>query len=90
MSKLTDFYTHKASLQEEGKPIDPNWELKPLLANGRLLVISISTTPRQSKMTAYNRNKYICEVADEVLFVGANENSSLYSLKQEYGNKAIM
>lgn len=26
MSKLTDFYTHKASLQEEGKPIDPQWE----------------------------------------------------------------
>ena len=23
MSKLTDFYTHKASLQEEGKPIGP-------------------------------------------------------------------
>ena len=27
MSKLTDFYTHKASLQEEGKPIDPQWEM---------------------------------------------------------------
>lgn len=26
MSKLTDFYTHKASLQEEGKPTDPQWE----------------------------------------------------------------
>ena len=26
MSKLTDFYAHKASLQEEGKPIDPQWE----------------------------------------------------------------
>lgn len=26
MSKLADFYIHKASLQEEGKPIDPNWE----------------------------------------------------------------
>jgi hypothetical protein len=26
MSKLTDFYIHKASLQEEGKPIDPQWE----------------------------------------------------------------
>ncbi len=26
MSKLTDFYTHKASLQEEGKPINPKWE----------------------------------------------------------------
>ena len=27
MSKLTDFYTHKASLQEEGKPIDLQWEM---------------------------------------------------------------
>ena len=26
MSKLTDFYAHKASLQEEGKPIDPQRE----------------------------------------------------------------
>lgn len=26
MSKLTDFYAHKASLQKEGKPIDPQWE----------------------------------------------------------------
>ena len=64
-------------------------ELQPLMANGRLLIISTSSTPRQSKMTAYNRNKYICEVADEVLFVGANENSSLYPLRQEYGKKTI-
>lgn len=27
MSKLTDFYIHKASLQEEGNPIDPQWEM---------------------------------------------------------------
>lgn len=27
MSKLTDFYIHKASLQEEGKTIDPQWEM---------------------------------------------------------------
>lgn len=27
MSKLTDFYTHKASLLEKGEPIDPQWEL---------------------------------------------------------------
>ena len=26
MSKLTDFYTHKASLLEKGEPIDPQWE----------------------------------------------------------------
>lgn len=27
MSKLTDFYTHKASLLEERKPFDPQWEM---------------------------------------------------------------
>ena len=27
MSKLTDFYTHKASLLEKGEPVDPQWEL---------------------------------------------------------------
>ena len=27
MSKLTDFYTHKASLLEERKPLDPQWEM---------------------------------------------------------------
>lgn len=38
MSKLTDFYTHKASLQEEGKPIDPQWEqLEDLLLKEELL-----------------------------------------------------
>ena len=26
MSKLTNFYAHKASLQKEGKPIDPQWK----------------------------------------------------------------
>ena len=26
MSKLTDFYTHKAAFQQEGKPIDPHWD----------------------------------------------------------------
>ena len=27
MSKLTDLYIHMASLQEEGKPIDLQWEM---------------------------------------------------------------
>jgi hypothetical protein len=30
MSKLTDFYTHKASLLEERKPFDPQWEITVL------------------------------------------------------------
>ena len=26
MSKLTDFYTHKAALKEQGQAIEPQWE----------------------------------------------------------------
>lgn len=38
MSKLTDFYIHKASLQEEGKPIESQWEmLEDLLLKEELL-----------------------------------------------------
>ena len=38
MSKLTDFYIHKASLQEEEKTIDPQWEmLEDLLLKEELL-----------------------------------------------------
>ena len=29
-------------------------------------------------------NKYICEIADRILFVGVNKNSSLYPLKEKY------
>ena len=44
---------------------------------------------RQSKQTALDRNKYICEVADNIFFVGVTPNSSLYPLKEYYGSKAI-
>ena len=57
-------------------------ELQALLDENRLLVISVSNAVRQSKMTALARNKYICEIADQIVFVGVNEKSSLKTLSQ--------
>ena len=56
-------------------------ELQTLLDENRLLIISVSKAVRQSKATAHARNKYICEIADKILFVGVTENSSLFPLK---------
>lgn len=64
-------------------------ELKPLLDANRLLIISVSKAVRQSKATANARNKYICEIADKILFVGVTEKSSLYPLKDVYKSKHI-
>ena len=64
-------------------------ELQTLLDANRLLIISVSKAVRQSKVTAHARNKYICEIADQILFVGVNEKSSLYTLKEVYRNKQV-
>ena len=64
-------------------------ELQPLIDNGRLLIISTSATTRQSKATAHARNHYICELADQIVFVGVTEGSSLHSLSKEYKRKII-
>ena len=63
-------------------------ELQPLLDANRLLIISVTKAVRQSKVTAHARNKYICEKADRILFVGVTEKSSLYSLKEKYKSKS--
>jgi len=62
-------------------------ELQPLLDANRLLIISVSKAVRQSRVTAHARNKYICEMADKILFVGVTEKSSLYLLRETYKNK---
>lgn len=64
-------------------------ELQTLLDANRLLIISTSTSPRQSRITAQVRNRYICDVADNILFVCNSETSSLYELQQEYHHKRI-
>lgn len=63
-------------------------ELKEALEQEQLLIISTSTAVRQSKVTALARNKYICELADNILFIGVTEQSSLYTLNQEFNNKS--
>lgn len=62
-------------------------ELKEPLEQGRLLIISTSTAVRQSKVTAHARNKYICEIAEQILFVGVTDKSSLYPLYNDYSQK---
>ena len=62
-------------------------ELKESLDQGRLLIISTSNGTRQSKATAFARNKYVCEISDNIVFVGANEKSSLYELSSEFQSK---
>ena len=62
-------------------------KLKEPLAQNHLLIISVSTAIRQSRVTAMARNKYVCEMADRILFVGVTEQSSLYSYKNEFRNK---
>ena len=62
-------------------------ELKEPLERGNLLIISASTASRQSKATALARNKYICELADNILFVGITQNSSLFPLIKDFNMK---
>ena len=59
-------------------------ELKEAMEEGRLLIVSVSNAVRQSKATAHARNRYICEIADQILFVGVDEKSSLFELQKEY------
>jgi predicted Rossmann fold nucleotide-binding protein DprA/Smf involved in DNA uptake len=59
-------------------------ELKEPLRQGRMLIISTSNDSRQSKATAFARNKYVCEISDNIVFVGVNEKSSLFELSSEF------
>jgi len=62
-------------------------ELKVPLEQGRLLIISTTAAVRQSRTTALARNRYICELADQIMMVGVTDGSSLYGLQKEFGDK---
>ena len=64
-------------------------ELEEALAQNRLLIVSITHATRQSKDTAMVRNKWLCEMADRILFINVTEESSLYPLKLSFDNKTI-
>jgi hypothetical protein len=64
-------------------------ELLTAIDANRLLIISTSEAPRQSRQTAFARNEYIAELSDNICFVGVTEKSSLYPLTQKYSFKII-
>ena len=64
-------------------------ELKVPLEQGRLLIISTTAAVRQSRTTALARNRYICELADQIMMVGVTDGSSLYGLQEEFRNKLL-
>jgi len=65
----------------------PKWQAA--LDADRLLIVSVSQSPRQSKATALARNRYILELCDKAVLVGINKTSSLYELKQTFASKCI-
>ncbi len=65
-------------------------ELIEPLNQGRLLIVTTFNSPRQTRVTALIRNKYVCEKADRVLIVTANSKSSLTSLAAEFKSKQII
>lgn len=64
-------------------------DLKEALEQNRLLIISTSQAVRQSRTTALARNRYVCEMADEIILVGAAEGNSLFKLKEQYKEKIV-
>ena len=65
-------------------------ELQKALTQNRLLIVSVNNSARQSKDTAMMRNRWICEMADRILFIGVTKQSSLYALKAAFNNKPKM
>lgn len=62
-------------------------EWQPLLDAGRLLVISTTDSPRQSRATALARNRYVATIAQQIVLAGVNETSSLYCFYEDYKDK---
>ena len=60
---------------------------KEALEQNRLLIISTSNAARQSRATALKRNKYVCEVAEQIVLVGAEASNSLCSLAEAFKEK---
>ncbi len=64
-------------------------DLKAALEQNRLLIISTSQAVRQSRTTALARNRYVCEIADEIMLIEAAEGNSLFELTKTYKGKIM-
>ena len=56
--------------------------------SGRMTIISVSNSPRQSRATAHIRNKYIAEICDEIVFPIEPVGSSLYEIFENNKQKS--
>lgn len=62
-------------------------DLKEALEQNRLLIISTSNAARQSRATALARNKYVCEMAEQIVLVGTDASLGLRSLAEAFRAK---
>jgi predicted Rossmann fold nucleotide-binding protein DprA/Smf involved in DNA uptake len=62
-------------------------ELVKPLAEKRLLIISVSSAPRQSEQTADVRNRYIADIADRMVFGYLNPEGKLAELYRQIAGK---
>lgn len=65
----------------------PN-EWQAAFDQGRILIISTSNAPRQSRQTAQRRNQYVAELADTLYLAGATDTSTLSYLHQLFSYKS--
>lgn len=63
-------------------------EFQPFMADNRLLVISTSSAIRNAKDAADRRNKYIAQLADDIVFGYINEGSSLHTIYTDNFDKS--
>ena len=69
------------------KAIPEEWQ-QPL-SESRMLIISTTTTTRQSRQTAQARNHYIADLCDTLYIVGATGCSSLSQIQLMFSKKCV-
>lgn len=62
-------------------------EIMDAIERNEALVLSISNLSRNTKESAWKRNKFVMEQAADIVFGALDTTSSLYSLSQQYQNK---
>ena len=67
------------------KELPQRWQ--QAVEDNRMLVISTSSAPRQSRQTAQARNQYVAEICDTVYLFGVTATSTLYQIRQLYPEK---
>ena len=62
-------------------------DLKAAMEQNRLLIISTSQAARQSRATASARNRYVCEMAEQIVLVGDEHSENLRLLSIQFAYK---